>query len=674
MTVLSGDQHIATSAGFANGVSPYGMRPHSASNPMPPSYNFQMANGQFYPSNVKSEEQAPSGYTHQPPPIAENRQPNGVPDWSMFNPQHTHEGFMTQSHQNQPQVPVKAEGGMDGHNYNSSNEHNNEQFFSGLYSHPSGFGEDSGAHHLSGFPNWNMDLVQSDPLQAKANALLTYVLSHRTSPSDDACDEMRRCLTVENIKHFIEKFTSFQGHWPIIHMPTFDILNANDGLVLTIICIGAVYSEKRDLYQVRRMMELVKETVKNASRIYNVTMGVIEEGNQPLGSLESDIEELQALYMLKVLFVWHGNQRQRADARKHFDRVADMARRMVVSPTPPGQAAYSVLHQPGPISQEALSTWNWSTWIAQERRSRVAFTLFLLDAALVIYFNTEPKFDPFELRLPLPCDDAAWEARTAEECRDALGLNGSSRLAHNVTGSQRPRQPDMRSAMRGLMEPNYSFQSRSTNVYSKFILIHALLVQICKFQRANFMHTVTSQFGLGAASSSPGTPLGHKDWISSDGSAQSSTVGTPGDSSQASNAQTQPLLKSIQLAMTKWKSMWDADITLQYPQNGIAYRRFGFSRDGIHFFYLGQSLLRSSKATEWTAPPDVRFMQIMTLLKRIKGFVLNENNQGGLDTGSVGDIDDTYGIGDLTLDMKLLFKPIGEADSPVAGVRTDTIQ
>ena len=67
-------------------------------------------------------------------------------------------------------------------------------------------------------------------------------------------------------------------------------------------------------------------------------------------------------------------------------------------------------------------------------------------------------------------------------------------------------------------------------------------------------------------------------------------------------------------------------------------------------------------------------MQIMTLLKRIKGFVLNENNQGGLDTGSVGDIDDTYGVGDLTLDMKLLFKPIGEADSPVAGVRTDTIQ
>ncbi|THZ20132.1 hypothetical protein D6C91_04856 [Aureobasidium pullulans] len=659
--------------GYPNGVPAYGgMRPHSASNPMPPSYGFQMGNGsQFYPPNVKTEEQAPSGYTHQPPPIAENRQPNGV-DWSMFAPQHAHDGFMTQSHASQPQMPVKTEGGMDNHSYNSSNEHSNEQqFFGGLYSHPSGFGEDSGAHHLSGFPNWNMDLVQSDPLQAKANALLTYVLSNRTSSSDDACDEMRKCLTVENIKHFIEKFTSFQGHWPIIHMPTFEILKANDGLVLTIICIGAVYSEKRDLYQVRRMMELVKDAVKNASRVHNVIMGVIQEGNQPLGSLESDIEELQALYMLKVLFCWHGTPSQRANARKNFDSVVEIARRIVISPTGSGQAAYSVLHQPGPISQEALLTWTWSSWIAQERRNRVAFTLFLLDAALVMYFNNEPKFDPFEFRLPLPCDDAAWEARTEQECRDALGLNGTAKQAFNVCGSQRPRQPDMRSAMRGLMEPNYTFSSRSTNIYSKFILIHALLVQICKFQRASFLQNITGQFGHGATASGPGTPLGQNDWIASDGS---SNVGTPSDNPQAQNAQIQPVLKSIQLAMSKWKTMWDIDIALQYPQNGIGYRRFGFSRDGIHFYYLGQSLLRSTKASEWTAPPDLRFLQIMGLLKKIKGFVSNENTQGGLDTGSVGDIDDTYGVGDLTLDMKLLFKPMGEADSPIAGVRTDTIR
>lgn len=666
-------QYLTTSVGYPNGVPAYGgMRPHSASNPMPPSYGFQMGNGsQFYPPNVKTEEQAPSGYTHQPPPIAENRQPNGV-DWSMFAPQHAHDGFMTQSHASQPQMPVKTEGGMDNHSYNSSNEHSNEQqFFGGLYSHPSGFGEDSGAHHLSGFPNWNMDLVQSDPLQAKANALLTYVLSNRTSSSDDACDEMRKCLTVENIKHFIEKFTSFQGHWPIIHMPTFEILKANDGLVLTIICIGAVYSEKRDLYQVRRMMELVKDAVKNASRVHNVIMGVIQEGNQPLGSLESDIEELQALYMLKVLFCWHGTPSQRANARKNFDSVVEIARRIVISPTGSGQAAYSVLHQPGPISQEALLTWTWSSWIAQERRNRVEFTLFLLDAALVMYFNNEPKFDPFEFRLPLPCDDAAWEARTEQECRDALGLNGTAKQAFNVCGSQRPRQPDMRSAMRGLMEPNYTFSSRSTNIYSKFILIHALLVQICKFQRASFLQNITGQFGHGATASGPGTPLGQNDWIASDGS---SNVGTPSDNPQAQNAQIQPVLKSIQLAMSKWKTMWDIDIALQYPQNGIGYRRFGFSRDGIHFYYLGQSLLRSTKASEWTAPPDLRFLQIMGLLKKIKGFVSNENTQGGLDTGSVGDIDDTYGVGDLTLDMKLLFKPMGEADSPIAGVRTDTIR
>jgi len=63
----------------------------------------------------------------------------------------------------------------------------------------------------------------------------------------------------------------------------------------------------------------------------------------------------------------------------------------------------------------------------------------------------------------------------------------------------------------------------------------------------------------------------------------------------------------------------------------------------------------------------------MTLLKKIKGFVVNDNYQGGQGTGSVGDIDDTYGIGDLTLDMKLLFRKVGSSDSPVVGLRTDLL-
>jgi hypothetical protein len=61
----------------------------------------------------------------------------------------------------------------------------------------------------------------------------------------------------------------------------------------------------------------------------------------------------------------------------------------------------------------------------------------------------------------------------------------------------------------------------------------------------------------------------------------------------------------------------------------------------------------------------------MSLLKRIKGMVAGDNETKGQEIGSVGDIDDQYGMDSLTLDMKLLFKPYNsQLDSPVAGVQT----
>lgn len=672
----NGERIPASTAGYGQS---FGMRPHSMSNPMPPTYGFNglgshVTNGQGYQPYVKAEEHASNGYTHQPPPLQDSRsQANAVggPDWSSMFAPNGQDGFMTQSQQAAAHAPAKAEGAIDGQGFNGHSENNGENFFSGLYSNPSTFGEDSGAHHLSGFPNWNMDLVQSDPLQSKANALLTYVFSHRTSSSNDACDEMRRCLTVDNIKHFIEQFKSFQGHWPLIHMPTFDLIKANNGLVLAMICIGAVYSDKRDVYEVRQMMELVKEAFTNASRVYGITLGLTTEGDFPLGSLESDLEEFQACSLLTTLFIWHGNPDQRAHARQEFGQVVAIARRMGLDvPAPPGHPSHSILHQPGQVSQETLPAWSWSSWVAQEARSRIMFSMILLDAALVMFFNTQSQVDPLEIRLPLPADDAAWDAKSADECRQALGLDGVAAQRTNVTGSQRIRQPDMRSAMRSLMDPNYDFQPRSTNAYSKFILIHALNVQACKIQRANLpLNSGPSGLlgSLSAGSSSPATPLAHHDWIAQDGATSSGTA-TPTEATIAQTAQAQSVLKTIHLAMSKWKTMWDIDINIQYPPT--VSRRFGFSRDGIHFYYLGQSFMRSTKASDWTAPPDVRFMQVMTLLKKIKGFVVNDNFQSGQDTGSIGDIDDTYGIGDLTLDMKLLFRKIGTSDSPMAGLKS----
>jgi len=110
---------------------------------------------------------------------------------------------------------------------------------------------------------------------------------------------------------------------------------------------------------------------------------------------------------------------------------------------------------------------------------------------------------------------------------------------------------------------------------------------------------------------------------------------------------------------------------VQYPPHQIGQRRFGFSRDGVHFFFLSRSFLQSQRAADWTAPPDARFKQVMALLKRIKSFVVGDGEPKGHDIGSVGDIDDQYGLDDLTLDMKLLFKPLNaQPNCLAAGVHS----
>ena len=137
-------------------------------------------------------------------------------------------------------------------------------------------------------------------------------------------------------------------------------------------------------------------------------------------------------------------------------------------------------------------------------------------------------------------------------------------------------------------------------------------------------------------------------------SANSSGRVTPTDGAGpgTQNVAAQHEKKRLSCALDKWKRTWDSDMDLQYPAAQTQLRRFGFSRDGVHFFYLGRSFLQSQRPGDWAAPADVRFKQVMALLKRIKGYVVGDSDTRGQDIGSVGDIDDQYGMDNLTLDSE----------------------
>lgn len=528
--------------------------------------------------------------------------------------------------------------------------------FGGLYSNTTG-------HEIAPlFDNWG--LGPSDPLQSKAEALVAFCYPDPSllAPGSQEArnyESLKGILTAENIKHFLEEYKNFHSHWPMIHMPTFNPINANDGLVLAMVCLGAVYSSRLGMKGVRWLMEHARASIHRSSSLYKLVSQNTQAPTDTSVWLSADIEEVQSLVLLHSLFVWNGSQKQRQQGRAEYWVLAEVTRRAnLMNPVADGHPSFSALHQPGPLTGNEVNTWTWTAWVEQEKRARTMYLVFLIDAALTIFFNAQPRFDPYEINLPLPADDAAWEAKTDEACASALGLRGESAQARNTTGSKRPKQIGMPEALQ-LLHRSGDFPQRATNVYSKFILIHAIHVQIYNIQRQ--MLGLHSLPGYNGFSSGTSTPQSQNEWAPNDGTISGGNSGsaTPIEGINSQYAQAHQKLRLTMGAVELWKKIWDADMHIQYASNQ---RRDGFCRDGIHFYFLARVFAHSSRREEWAASPDIRFHQVFNLLKQIRAHVATDSAQKGLNIGSVTTVADDYGVADLTLDMKLLFTPIDHSN------------
>ena len=158
----NGDHMQATSAPYGAGMPAYSMRPHSASNPLPPGYGYAsaMQNGLY--SGVKPEEQHGGNYASQ------SGQMQGGWGHMFSNNTNNQDGFMAQQqqqqqhqqqHQHQQQqqqqqqqaqqqqheqsgMPVKPEHAVENQSYGTADGHN-DSFLNGLYSQPTAYADEA---------------------------------------------------------------------------------------------------------------------------------------------------------------------------------------------------------------------------------------------------------------------------------------------------------------------------------------------------------------------------------------------------------------------------------------------------------------------------------------------------------------------------------------------------
>jgi hypothetical protein len=476
---------------------------------------------------------------------------------------------------------------------------------------------------------WTPDSLVQHELQPKCDRIITFLFSDQSAAPPlstqlqqeyagaDAQD-LKEHLTPDNIEHFVHLyFENFEHHFPLIHRPTFDPARIHDGLLVAMICVGAVYSKRGiTVEQVRRLLDYL---------YIAMTRRIAPNGSEST----PELEDIQAMTLLHILLTWHGNAKQRHFGRTRSDVVVDMARRgKLFRPLDENElreeyekAGNSYYRQISDFNFEAkgLASWSWLSWVAQERRNRCAYTVYLLDVAYVIYYNVPPKIKPDEITLPLPVDDATWEARDGPSCAACLGVSGPQRAAAvNRSGTRRPLQISLLDGMRYLMSSNAQFPRDCTNAFSKFILMHALHVQLWLHHK----WTETADQGW------------LEFWLSQE--ADISTHAT------------------LNRAFQKWREVWTDDFKRQYPEPTS---RLGFARDGTAYYYLGMWLLGFSDRPNAGYGPEGEPANVTLTL----GMLQRVYNRAETPPVSAdAEIHENYGVEDLTYDMRLLFRPMEE--------------
>jgi hypothetical protein len=519
------------------------------------------------------------------------------------------------------------------------------------------------------FSNWEAPPSTQNPYQQLSNQILGFFYPPGTVVTNQTAG-MSHYFSPSNIKDFLDKYTHYHVHFPLLHIPTFRIMDAYTGLIAAMCCVGACYSDGIAPSHVREMMNFLKIALERDADLFGSASGQpglrIENGKDKRAT-----EKLQSLVLMSTLLIWNGTPVQRESARRLFPLVANIARDSGLLRVACDPSLRSVLHQPDfSLEETPQNSFEWMPWVEQEGRIRLMHMIFLTDVAQGLYFNCEPQFDSFEVHIPLPADDAAWEAHSAEECAEALSLCGSDAAkARNSDGSQRSKQPELDLALRALYHGSYQIHPGSTNLYGKFILVHALLAQV---RRAQVEGILSGLNGLA-------TPLSQNDWIVNAGSAPGSASVSANNSGRATptagidQGMSPQTFKTISTALDKFKSNWDMDMAIQFPPSVANPRRYGFCRDGIHFFWLAKWMMKNPRPADLQLPPDQRFTQVIQLLKFVKTWVKSDGASRGEELGSVGEIANDYGVSDLTLDMARLFAPLPNViETPaISSVKTE---
>ncbi|OCK79360.1 hypothetical protein K432DRAFT_383157 [Lepidopterella palustris CBS 459.81] len=262
---------------------------------------------------------------------------------------------------------------------------------------------------------------------------------HVEKMSQDVHDEIARCLkltsrpessrfrafenaclpSIQAMDCFIQLyFEYFHPIFPMLHQPTFNPSKAPWQLVLATAAVGCRYSKAPGS---RKAANALQELLRRAIGL------TCEQDN-------SNVREIwlaQAILLNSLGMTYSGDKRllEIAEACRSFG-ITLCRRNGCLKHVAEAISIDSVCR--GSALEE-----KWRQWIRDESRRRLGFCCWLVDSQLVLYLDSSPAMGVDEPQQQLPCQEAVWDAPSAEEWKILFLEQQRTGLRYNISATLR---------------------------------------------------------------------------------------------------------------------------------------------------------------------------------------------------------------------------------------------
>lgn len=229
-----------------------------------------------------------------------------------------------------------------------------------------------------------------------ARILETIKTARPLAPNGSILDINHPLLSHASLQSYCDLyFTRFNTAYPLIHQATFEPGQKETLLLLSIILLGATYSEK-DAHQLAVCVHDVIRPAIFSHASFNA---------------KPDLWMLQTILLVECFGKSRAGPKQHDMSHLFHGMLINLIRRsdcQSVRPARPGSGDYGG-------DEAGDEHGSWRRWVEAEEKKRLALLCFMWDTQHAVLFCQSLCMSAFELRLPLPCTQALWEASSSAE-------------------------------------------------------------------------------------------------------------------------------------------------------------------------------------------------------------------------------------------------------------------